>query len=245
MQGLLSKRLRVLRAEHGFTISEAAERAGVTRETVRDLELGRRNARGTTLAKIAKAYGVPVSELLEVAEDGPDPLADAPRSSLETEASRRIPDVDRLSSNLQDRIRDFLGRWLEVADYLQSLEGAPAGGYVWLLDLHRNVTREAAFLLRDVVELGDYVGLASNLPQPIEATAEMVRGAVDLAVARAELKEATELGDVLREQKADLIAKTKPEEEEKFDRVVVDFAAWRERRRVSDSDDTTAARGAG
>jgi hypothetical protein len=46
------------------------------------------------------------------------------------------------------------------------------------------------------------------------------------------------------EQSADRLAKTKPEEEDKFDRVVVDFAAWQERRRVSDSDDTTAARDA-
>lgn len=242
MQRSLAHRLRILRAEHGLTLREAASLTGVAKETLSDIERGLRHPHDSTLAKIAKGYGLPVEELLEEAVAAGK--AEAPRSSPETEASRRAPDVDRLSSNLQDRIRDFLGRWLEVAEYLQRLEGERAGGYVWLLDLHRNVTREAAFLLRDVVELGDYVGLASNVPQPIEATAEMVRGAVNLAVARAELKEATELGDVLREQIADRLAKTKPEEEDKFDRVVVDFAAWLERRRVSDSDDTTAARDA-
>jgi transcriptional regulator with XRE-family HTH domain len=243
MQRSLAHKLRILRAEHGLTLREAASLTGVAKETLSDIERGLRHPHDPTLAKIAKGYGLPVEELLEEAVAAGK--AEARRSSPETETSRRAPDVDRLSSNLQDRIRDFLRRWIEVADYLQRLEGEPAGGYVWLLDLHRNVTREAAFLLRDVVELGDYVGLASNVPQPIEATAEMVRGAVDLAVARAELKEATELGDVLREQIADRLVKTKPEEEDKFDRVVVDFAAWQERRRVSDSDDTTAVRGAG
>jgi transcriptional regulator with XRE-family HTH domain len=65
MQGWLATRLRVLRAEGGLTISQAAERAGVTRETLRDLELGRRTAHEPTLAKIARAYGVPVADLIE------------------------------------------------------------------------------------------------------------------------------------------------------------------------------------
>ena len=241
VQESLAHKLRVLRAERGLTLREAASLTGVAKETISDIERGLRHPHDPTLAKIAKGYGLPVEELLE--EPVAAGKAEASRPSPETEASRRIPDVDRLSSNLQDRIRSFLRRWIQVADYLRRLEGEPAGGYIWLLDLRRNVTREAAFLLRDVVELGDYVGLASNVPQPIEATAEMVRLAVDLAVARAELKEATELGDVLRGQIAERLAKTKPEEEDEFARVV-DLAAERERRRVSDSDDTTAAHGA-
>lgn len=240
VQESLAHKLRVLRAKRGLTLREAASLSGVAKETISDIERGLRHPHDPTLAKIAKGYGLPVEELLE--EPVAAGKAEAPRSSPETEASRRAPDVDRLSSNLQDRIRNFLQRWMEVADYLQRLEGRPAGGYVWLLDLRRNVTREAAFLIRDLVELGDYVGLASNVPQVIHVAAERVRLAVDLAVTRAEAEEAAQWKLLMRELAYDL-AKTKPEEEDEFVRVV-DLAAERERRRGSDSDDTTAARGA-
>src|SRR3712207_7524047 len=97
MQGVLPKRLRVLRAERGLTIKQAAELAGVTRETLRELELGRRSPHGPTLAKIANAYGVPVAELLDAAEGGPSPLVQAPRSSTEPDALGSSPDLGRLS----------------------------------------------------------------------------------------------------------------------------------------------------
>jgi transcriptional regulator with XRE-family HTH domain len=51
-----------------MTLIEAAEQAGVGRDTLSDLERGRRHPVLPTLAKIAQGYGVPVEELLE---DGP------------------------------------------------------------------------------------------------------------------------------------------------------------------------------
>jgi transcriptional regulator with XRE-family HTH domain len=67
MQGSLAERLRVLRARRGLTLIEAAEKAGVGRDTLSDIERGRRHPVMPTLAKIAKGYGVPVEDLL--AED--------------------------------------------------------------------------------------------------------------------------------------------------------------------------------
>src|SRR3712207_562756 len=64
-QTSLSERLRVMRAKRGLTLSAASELLGVDRHTLRGLELGHREARYPTLAKIAKGYGVPVEELLE------------------------------------------------------------------------------------------------------------------------------------------------------------------------------------
>jgi transcriptional regulator with XRE-family HTH domain len=75
-------RLRVLRAERGLSLTEAAERAGIQRQTLALLERGERHPHDVTLAKLARAYGVPVEDLL--AE--PVPLAEAPdtaRSALE------------------------------------------------------------------------------------------------------------------------------------------------------------------
>jgi transcriptional regulator with XRE-family HTH domain len=185
MQGELPKRLRVLRAERGLTIKQAAEVAGVTRETLRELELGRRSSHEPTLAKIANAYGVPVVELLEAAEAGPGPSAEGPRSGPKIKAPQRSPNLGRLSKNLYDRISDFLQRWNDVVDDLQRLErGEIAGAYVWLPILHRNVTREATLLLRDTVEIGDYAGLISDAPRHIHGAAERVRTGLDRAMYR-------------------------------------------------------------
>jgi transcriptional regulator with XRE-family HTH domain len=65
MQGSLAERLRVLRARQGLSLTEASKRAGITRDTLSDLERGKRHAYMPTLAKIAQGYGVPVEDLLE------------------------------------------------------------------------------------------------------------------------------------------------------------------------------------
>jgi transcriptional regulator with XRE-family HTH domain len=65
MQGSLAERLRVLRARQGLSLTEASKRAGITRDTLSDLERSKRQAYMPTLAKIADGYGVPVEDLLE------------------------------------------------------------------------------------------------------------------------------------------------------------------------------------
>jgi transcriptional regulator with XRE-family HTH domain len=65
MPGSLAERLRVLRAQRGLTLLEAAEKTGVGRDTLSDLERGRRHPVMPTLTKIAQGYGVPVEDLLE------------------------------------------------------------------------------------------------------------------------------------------------------------------------------------
>jgi transcriptional regulator with XRE-family HTH domain len=65
MQGSLAVRLRVLRAERGLTLREAASLTGVAKETISDIERGLRHPHDPTVAKIAKGYGVPVDELFE------------------------------------------------------------------------------------------------------------------------------------------------------------------------------------
>src|SRR5215211_1934025 len=65
VQGSLAHRLRVLRAELGLTLREAASLTGVAKETISDIERALRHPHTPTLAKIAKGYGVPVEDLLE------------------------------------------------------------------------------------------------------------------------------------------------------------------------------------
>jgi transcriptional regulator with XRE-family HTH domain len=86
MQESLGHRLRVMRAERGLSLREAARRAGVVKETISDIERGHTHPYDVTLAKLARAYDVPVEEFLEErvpfddssrgagAEEGADPL---------------------------------------------------------------------------------------------------------------------------------------------------------------------------
>jgi transcriptional regulator with XRE-family HTH domain len=67
--GSIGSRLREIRRERGLTQEQLAARSGVSAVTVRKLEQGAKStARIPTLAKLANALGVPLSELLEQRE---------------------------------------------------------------------------------------------------------------------------------------------------------------------------------
>jgi transcriptional regulator with XRE-family HTH domain len=65
MPGPIAMKLRALREERGLTQKQAAELSHVTPQTLIDIESGKRPPYMPTLTKIAKAYGVPVEELVE------------------------------------------------------------------------------------------------------------------------------------------------------------------------------------
>jgi DNA-binding XRE family transcriptional regulator len=65
MPGPIALKLRDLRVERGLTQKQAAELARVTPETLSDLESGKRPPYMPTVTKIARAYGVPIEELVE------------------------------------------------------------------------------------------------------------------------------------------------------------------------------------
>ena len=83
MQESLGHKLRLMRAERGLSLREAARRAGVVKETISDIERGKTHPYDVTLAKLAQAYEVPIERLLEE----PVPLGDA------SEAGRREPSL--------------------------------------------------------------------------------------------------------------------------------------------------------
>src|SRR5215210_2443927 len=110
MQGSLAMRLRVLRAERGLSLTEAAERAGIQRQTLALLERGERHPHDPTLAKIAKGYGVPVDELLE--EPVPAGKAEAPPEQAGQNAlTAKIVEIqDTYQSRLQG-LKVLTERW--------------------------------------------------------------------------------------------------------------------------------------
>jgi transcriptional regulator with XRE-family HTH domain len=98
MQGSLATKLRVLRAERGLTLRQAAERVRVRPATLSDIEHGRSQPHDVTLAKIAKAYGVPLADLLEE----PVPLADAPQETGPVYHVRRPHDSMEVSDEVKE-----------------------------------------------------------------------------------------------------------------------------------------------
>src|SRR3712207_7997009 len=100
MYGSLALRLRVLRAERGWTLNQAAERAGVQPETISDAEHGKRRPYTPTLAKIAAAYGVPVEELLEE----PAALGEAAREAGRAEWDAAVRSAHQLRQDGQARM---------------------------------------------------------------------------------------------------------------------------------------------
>ncbi len=86
-QGSLAERLRVLRASKGLTLEEAGEKIGISRHTLRRLELGGEHApHYRTLRKIAEGYDVPVEELLEEAVELAAGKAEAPEAGRRAES---------------------------------------------------------------------------------------------------------------------------------------------------------------
>ena len=63
-------RLRELREWASLSQMELAERSGVSRATIADLELGKRGARPKTRRKLAKALGVEPWELVSDVQGG-------------------------------------------------------------------------------------------------------------------------------------------------------------------------------
>jgi transcriptional regulator with XRE-family HTH domain len=120
MQGSLPTRLRVLRAERGLTLREAAALTDVRPGTLSELERGVRHPHDVTLSRIAKGYGVPVEELLEDPEAGQAQVAakvPAPPSPEPPEAGageerslRYLRAIASIGVRLENRASGFLER---------------------------------------------------------------------------------------------------------------------------------------
>ncbi len=68
----LHTRIREFRARYGMKQEELADRVGVRRETIGNLENGRYNPSLALAWAIAREFGVSIETLFEFAEDGED-----------------------------------------------------------------------------------------------------------------------------------------------------------------------------
>jgi transcriptional regulator with XRE-family HTH domain len=122
MQKSLAGKLRLLRAQRGLTVKDAAAQLGVDRHTLRRIELGTQEAQYPTLLKIARGYGIDVEELLEEPEEAhPATKAEAPQVTMEQFADH---DIQPTSAELA-ALNEVLKTYTEIAQ-----TGAKRGNFL-------------------------------------------------------------------------------------------------------------------
>jgi transcriptional regulator with XRE-family HTH domain len=172
MQGSLAERLRVLRARQGLSLTEASKRAGITRDTLSDLERGKRHAYMPTLAKIAQGYGVPVEDLLEepaLAGKGEAPREAGPANVHQLFAEHQarpawlqaFDESLRFRAQAKMRLGEQLSLW-EAAKH----EGASYEERRKFLDATGRILNEASSVSRELMQNlgGGLAGTAESGP---------------------------------------------------------------------------------
>jgi transcriptional regulator with XRE-family HTH domain len=71
---LIAQRLKLLRAERGWSLDELAKRSNVSRATLSRLENAEVSPTASVLGKICAAYGLTMSRLMYMVEDNFVPL---------------------------------------------------------------------------------------------------------------------------------------------------------------------------
>ena len=79
-EGSLAYRPRVARLEKGLTLREAAKVTGVDKATISAVERNKRKPFDVTLSRLAKGYGVSISQLVE------EPIGEEPGQPLKEKA---------------------------------------------------------------------------------------------------------------------------------------------------------------
>jgi transcriptional regulator with XRE-family HTH domain len=158
MQESLGHRLRVMRAERGLSLREAARRAGVVKETISDIERGHTHPYDVTLAKLARAYDVPVEEFLEERV----PFDDSSRGAAAEEGA--------------DPLDGWIGRALSEGDFARDFERAKSSQEL-ADELHRAKHTEAI----------ERQQLVDSLKEHHAPPAEILEARRDRAVANAQL----------------------------------------------------------
>lgn len=74
----LGKRIQIERVERGMAQLELVKRTGLADSTIRRIEKGTRDATASQLHAIAGAFGMPLSQLIALAEDSVERQRESP-----------------------------------------------------------------------------------------------------------------------------------------------------------------------
>jgi transcriptional regulator with XRE-family HTH domain len=119
VQDTLGRKLRVLRAERGLTLREAAKLADVRPGTLSELERGIRRPHDLTLSRIAQAYDVSVEELIDAEEPALAGKAEAPQETGQINRKEKPPPTTVQLEPLELRVA--LGNVSTWSTYIDAL----------------------------------------------------------------------------------------------------------------------------
>jgi transcriptional regulator with XRE-family HTH domain len=154
-----------MRVERGLSVREAARRAGLVKETISSIERGQSHPHDLTLAKLAKAYSVPVEELLE--DEPVVPSVTLPHMTREQDAAARrkaleAAEPEQVAQHLHDVGRAVLTAGQQLSSPEHQLPGEQEGltRYMQaLLDLQREAEPYAV----PVAEEQDHASVAQGV----------------------------------------------------------------------------------
>ena len=101
---MMNKAIRLIRAYHDLNLSEVADRVGLSKSYISEMERGHKKVSIDVLEKYAEAFDIPMSSLMlfaERAEDGG--VADNARVYI---ADKAIKMLDWIATITDDRERD-------------------------------------------------------------------------------------------------------------------------------------------
>jgi transcriptional regulator with XRE-family HTH domain len=155
---VLSRKLRVLRAEQGLTIGEASKEAGVSADTLGLIERGKRAPQVSTLRKLGEIYGVSLDELLQAADEQEGPVllgkAEAPVTGRSQTSTRSAEESEQALARVLEPARAEALRDQQAVNRFFASEGierdysgpiAEAEGWKRFLDEFSPEERPGAF----------------------------------------------------------------------------------------------------
>jgi transcriptional regulator with XRE-family HTH domain len=107
----------MLRAERGLTLRQVADLTGVAKETLSDIERGKRHPHDVTLSKLAAGYGIAFEELLDLKEEEKDQEDAALASAGKAEAPLAKSEARESPSEAQ-RSLSYVNAWATFVDEL-------------------------------------------------------------------------------------------------------------------------------
>ena len=189
-----NKRLTELRTKLGMTMEAFGERIGLSRQTISNIESGRRNVTDRMIMAICREFGVSEDWL----ESGSGEMF-----KTDTEEGQRLKElIDRHLSDSDDKFRAAL---LEVILQLNAEQVKAVKEYAakYLLPALKEDVRPAAFPPDPAETLQKRSGLPEEPAQPAAKPAETLPEGSGLSEAdEAEIRrKAQEYADMLREEK--------------------------------------------
>jgi len=91
--GLLGKQIRAARQEAGLTQDELAQKVGLTRTSITNIEQGQQRIHIHTLYKIAQVLNKPIADFMPPVEFGQTSIADQLKGELSPDEYGQLSDI--------------------------------------------------------------------------------------------------------------------------------------------------------